>query len=194
MTYFRYAVDKIGEKLKGISFGGIDMYDPTIFENLKVAFENQVYDLDTMERKINITNRVDRMDFSIMARDFAIQFVLVDQQEVTAEIVLEASLNDLAAEIMETPGKNPGCSLYIRFNKQVDHIAECKKIEEALTEIWDSDVELTQTLSFVFEQQASSYLDTIEVAFTHKINEQHMGDIADFLDHVLETLGVLNDL
>lgn len=184
-------MDKIGKSLR---LGGIDMYDPTIFENLKVAFENQVYDLDTMERKIDITNRVDRMDFSIMARDFAIQFALVDQQDVTAEIVLEASLPDLAAEIMETPGKNPGCSLYIRFNKQIDNIAECKKIEQALSEIWDSDVELTQTLSFVFEQQASSYLDTIEVAFTHKINEQHMGDIANFLDHVLETLEVLNDL
>ena len=34
------------------------MYDPTIFENLKVAFENHVYDLDNIERKIDIKNRV----------------------------------------------------------------------------------------------------------------------------------------
>ena len=34
------------------------MYDPTVFENLKVAFENQVYDLDTIEREIRIINRI----------------------------------------------------------------------------------------------------------------------------------------
>lgn len=44
------------------------------------------------------------------------------------------------------------------------------------------------------EQEASSYLDIIEVAFAHKINEKHMGDIADFLDHVIETLEVLNGI
>ena len=170
------------------------MYDPTIFENLKVAIENQVYDLDNLERKIDITNRVDRMDFATMARDFGIQFSLVDQQDITAEIVLKASIEDLAAEMLEKPGKNPGCSLYIRFNKRVENITECKKIEQTLSEIWESDVELTQTLSFVFEQETSIYLDEIEVAFNHKINEQHMGDIEDFLDYVLETLEVLNDI
>lgn len=72
------------------------MYDPTIFENLKVAFENQVYDLDNLDRKITITNRIDRMDFSILARDFAVQFTLVNQPDVTAEIVLGASVEDLA--------------------------------------------------------------------------------------------------
>jgi hypothetical protein len=170
------------------------MYDPTIFENLKVAFENLVYDLDNIERKIDITNRVDRMDFSIMARDFAIQFTLVDQQEVTAEIVLEASLEDLAAEILDTPEESQGCSLYIRFIKRVGNITECKKIEQALSDIWEPDAKLTQTLSFVFDKQPSRYLNTIEVAFSHKINEEHMGDIPDFLHHVLETLKVLNDI
>ncbi len=169
------------------------MYDPTIFENLKVAFENLVYDLDTIERKIDITNRVDRMDFAIMERDFAIQFTLANQQEVTAKIVLEASLEDLSAEILDTAEESQGCSLYIRFIKRVGNIVECKKIEQALSEIWEPDAELTQTLSFVYDQQPSKYLDTIEVAF-NKINEEHMGDIPDFLHHVLETLKVLNDI
>jgi hypothetical protein len=171
------------------------MYDPTIFENLKVSFENHVYDLHNVIPKINITNRVDRMDLSVMARDFAIQFTLVDQQDVTAEIVLEASIEDLSAEILETPGKNPGCTLVLRFNKRIQNVTgQCKKIEQALTEIWESDVQLTQTLSFLYGQEASRYVNTIEVAFTHKINEKHMDDIEDFLEHVLETLEVLNDI
>jgi hypothetical protein len=171
------------------------MFDPTIFENLKVAFENHVYDLDNLEHVIDITNRVDRMDFSIMARDFAIQFTLVDHQDVTAEILLKASLEELAAEILEQPGKNPGCALYLRFYKRVQNVTkQCKQIEKTLIDIWEPDVQLTQTLSFVYEQEAPNYLDIIEVSFNHKINEKHMGDIADFLDHVLETLEVLSDI
>ena len=171
------------------------MYDPTIFENLKVAFENQVYDLDNLDRKITITNRIDRMDFSILARDFAVQFTLVNQPDVTAEIVLGASVEDLAGEILELPGKNFGCSLLLRFNKSVQNVAiQCKQIEQGLNAIWEDEIELTQILSFVFEQEASSYLDSIEVKFKSKMNEGHMDDIADFLEHVLETLGVLNGI
>ncbi|MBW9234999.1 hypothetical protein JQK62_22770, partial [Leptospira santarosai] len=80
-----------------------------------MAIENQVYDLDNLERIIDITNRDDRMDFSVMARDFAIEFTLVDHDNVTAEIVLKASLEDLAAEILEKPDSNPGCFLILRF-------------------------------------------------------------------------------
>lgn len=171
------------------------MYDPTIFENLKVAFENQVYDLDNLDHLITITNRVDRMDLSILKRDFAIQFTLVDQPDVTAEIILEASLDELSAEILDQPGKNPGCSLYLRFFKRVQDVSsQCMKIDQALNEIWETEHKLTQTLSFVYDQEESSYLDSIEVAFTHKINEEHMGDIPDFLEHVLATLSILKGI
>lgn len=171
------------------------MYDPTIFENLKVAFENHVYDLDNIDRKINITNRVDQMDFSIMARKFAIQFTLVDQQDVTAEIVLKASLDDLAGEILEIPGKNLGCSLKLRFYKRVQNAAvQCREIEQELNAIWENEIQLTQTLSFVYEQEAPGYLDLIEVQFVEKINEDHMEELADFLEHILESLEILQGI
>ncbi len=169
------------------------MYDPTIFENLKVAFENHVYDLDNLARKITILNRVDRMDFSIMARDFAIEFILLDQPNVTAEIVIKASLNDLADEILEIPEKNPGCSLLLRFNKRVHNVAEqCEQIEKTIYAIWEDDIDLTQTLSFIHEQGPSKYMNRIDLKFKHKLNEENMGEIENFLNHVLETLKELN--
>lgn len=170
-----------------------NIYDPTVFENLKVAFENHVYDLDNLDRKIKIINRVDRMDLSILARDFAIEFMLLDQPHVTAEIVLKSSLKDLAGEILEVPGANPGCSLLLRFNKHVHNVAEqCEQIEQALYAIWEDDIQLTQTLSFIYEQEASRFMNRIELNFKHQLNEENMGEIASFLNHVLETLKELN--
>jgi hypothetical protein len=171
------------------------MYDPTIFENLKVAFENQIYDLDNLERKITITNRVDRMDFSILARDFALQFKLAYQSDVTAEIVLQASLEDLAGEILEKPVQNLGCSLMLRFYKHIQNVTlQCEEIELALNAIWEDEIQLTQTLSFEYPQETPSHLNMIEVKFNQKINEEHVHDIADFLEHVLESLEVLNGI
>ncbi|WP_203246361.1 hypothetical protein [Sporosarcina beigongshangi] len=171
------------------------MYDPTIFENLKVAFENHVYDLDNIDEKITIINRVDCMDFAILSRKFAIQFTLVNQQDIAAEIVLQASVKELAGEILEVPGENLGCNLSLRFTKTVRNVAiECPQIEQALNLIWETDIQLTQTLSFLHGQQASSYLNSIDMNFKSKITEEHMADIAELLDHVLETLDVLKGI
>jgi len=168
------------------------MYDPTVFENLKVAFENRVYDFDTIEREVRITNRSDQMDFAILARRFAIQFTLFDQEDVSAEIILEASLHDLANEILETPGGNPGCSLTVRFQKHVRHVKEqCGLIGETLSDIWENEVIVIQTLSFMYGDDEPGYLNNIEVKFRTKINEDNMGELPEFLNSVLDALRVL---
>ncbi|WP_252504283.1 hypothetical protein [Sporosarcina sp. Marseille-Q4943] len=169
------------------------MYDPTVFENLKVAFENRVYDFDTIEREIRIMNRADQMDFAILARRFAVQFTLFHLEDVSAEIILKASLQDLADEIMETPGGNPGCTLTVRFQKRIQHEKEqCPLIEESLRDIWENEVLVVQTLSFMYGGDEPGYLNNIEVKFRTKINEENMREIPDFLHSVLDALRVLH--
>lgn len=178
----------------GISnFGGIHLFDPTVFENLKVAFENRMYDLDTIEREIRIINRSDQMDFAILARRLAIQFTLFDLEDVSAEILLEASVQDLADEILEAPGGNPGCSLTVRFLKRVQHETEqCCLIEDSLRDIWENEVLVVQTLSFLYGEDEPGYLNTIDVKFKTKINEENMSEIPDFLHSILDALRVLH--
>lgn len=171
------------------------MYDPTIFENLKVAFENHVYDLDNIERQIDIKNRVDQMDLSVITRTFKLEFALADQPDITAEIILDASLEDLAGEILEIGNKNIGCTLALKFIKLIQNPdLQCEEIEQAIRNIWEDDIELTQTLSFVFGTELSSYTNTIEVTFKQKINEDQIRDIAMFLEHVLETLNMFKKI
>ncbi len=168
------------------------MFDPTIFDNLKVAIENQVYDLDNLTEQIHVTNRIDRMELSVMSRVFGLQFTLTQKKEVKAEIRLEASLKDLAAEILEMPGESPACTLRLRFYMQIkDPEAECKQIEEIVQRIWQPEVPPTQTVSFEYGQEPSIYYNTIEVGFNRKINEEQMNDIPVLLDYMLRTLNEL---
>ncbi|WP_314728294.1 hypothetical protein [Bacillus sp. Marseille-Q3570] len=170
------------------------MYDPTIFDNLKVAFENYVYDLDNVSGEVSISNRKDKLEMATMSRAFSLQFTLADQKDVTAEILLGASLQDLAAEILETSGEKPGCTLLVRFYKQVEDVeAECSQIEAGMQTIW-SQRPLTQTISFVYGPDQPVFMNTIEVGFNRKINEDQIEDIPALVDHILETLEQLNSM
>ncbi|GIN21890.1 MAG TPA: hypothetical protein DEO65_18210 [Bacillus bacterium] len=171
------------------------MYDPTHFENLKVAFENRIYDLDNIDGLITIVNRADLTDYAVLSRKFSIQFALTGQLDVTAEVVLTASLEDLAGEILEMPAATPGCSLVLRFYKRIHEVpVQCGKIEKALYAVWENDIELSQTLSFEYGEELSGYLDQIEVKFKTKISENNMREIVPFLEHVLKSLELLNGI
>lgn len=165
------------------------MFDPTVFDNIKVALENQIYDLDNLAGRIRITNRIDRLEMSIMSREFALQFQLLDQKNITAEIRLAASLKELATEILEIPGEMPGCNLTLRLYLHIEDVSEqCKRIQEILQSIWKPEETPTQTLSFVYGQERAVYLNIVEMRFKRKITEDQMGDIPDLIDHMLLTL------
>jgi hypothetical protein len=169
------------------------MFDPTVFENVKVACENQIYDLDNLTGEIEVTNRIDRMDLSTMSREFALQFRLTDQKDVNAEIRLNATLKDLADEILEVPGASLGCTLSLHFHKKIVNVSkECKQIDEILNDIWKDDIVLSQILSFDYKQEVTLFTNTINLVFNRKINEDHIGDLPELIDHILMSLSELN--
>ena len=170
------------------------MYDPTIFENLKVALENQIYDLDNIDGRISILNREDIMDFSVLSRRLTLQFSLINKPEVSAQVILSTDLEDLAGEILEQEGKELGCHLSLRLYMAVNDIkGQCERIEQALNGIWENDIHITQSISFLYKDE-TNYRNTIEVQFLPKINEENMNELPDFLESVLESLEILTDI
>jgi len=171
------------------------LFDPTIFDNLKVAIENQVYDLDNLDEIIRITNRIDRLELSVMARTFALQFALVDRLDIVAEIRLDTTLQDLAGEILEMPGETPACTLRIRFCMEVEEPETmCGHIDEILHSVWEPELPPVQTLSFAYGEAKPVYRNVAEVHFNRRVNEDHMEDIPNLLDHMLQTLAGLKKL
>lgn len=173
------------------------LFDPSIYDNLKVAFENQLYDLDNLDARINITGRRDLLDMAVMSRTFAIRFALRDAPAIEAELRLEASLAELAAEIMALDSHKPGCRLTLKFHQKVPVEAAneaCVRIGGILAGIWEPDQPPIQTLQYLFNetQPASVYAHTAELPFHRKIDEEQMEDIPDLLEHMLRTLEALH--
>lgn len=165
------------------------MFDPTVFENLKVAFENELYDLDNLNQRILVSGRKDTVELSVLEREFKLKFHLVEQPHISAEVKLHASLHSLAAEILEQEGANPGCSLSIYFYVTVlDEQTACGRIETILREIWDPAVILRQTLSYIYGTQAAGWSNVVELEFIRQINEEQMGDIPELVQSMLESL------
>ncbi|WP_058829373.1 hypothetical protein [Paenibacillus polymyxa] len=171
------------------------MFDPTVFDNLKVAMENAVYDLDNLDSRINITQRIDRLEMSVMSREFGVQFSLREQPGVTAELQLKMDLNNLAAEILEMEDQTPGCSLLLYFDMKIQDIeTQCSRIEKILAEIWKPELRPVQTLSQIYGEKTSTYHNRIELQFSRQINEDQMEDIPELLEHMLMTITELNKI
>ncbi|HJV46147.1 MAG TPA: hypothetical protein VJ824_10545 [Bacillota bacterium] len=171
------------------------MFDPTVYENLKVVIEGSIYDLD-LAGCILVIGRVDRMDMATMSRYYAVSFVEKEAVENTvAEIRLFASIKDLAAELLEDKESSPGCQMEIRFLRKVVNIAmECSQIEEAVSKIWQGRPQVKQTLSFDYGSTPGPYRDDIILDFGRKIDEEQIDDIPDLIDHMLHTVQILNQM
>ncbi|WP_027415635.1 hypothetical protein [Aneurinibacillus terranovensis] len=197
------------------------MFDPTIFENVKVALEGAVYDFD-FSGDILVTSRHDRVDLALMSREYRIGFRLKEQlhdelkegadiadmvdtadmldavdtvpHRTKAEMILYATAKDLSGEILElsTKGKEGfGCTVTIRFIKEIDTVEQCEQIDEWLNEIWSYRPLITQKISFFYEPQKKKkkrYENTITLDFGRKINEDNIGDLSSLLTYTIHTL------
>lgn len=172
------------------------LFDPTIFDNLKVALENQIYDLDNLDERIRVVDRVDKLDMAVMSREFALQFVLAGAERekgVKAEVKLDTTLRDLATELLELQeGDPPGCRLRLLYHLTVTEVeGQCRQIEEAVREKWGTELLLTQKLSFNYGEESGRYSNTVELRFNRRIDEEQMNDLPELLEHMILTLEAL---
>ncbi|RKN84160.1 hypothetical protein [Paenibacillus ginsengarvi] len=163
------------------------MFDPTIYENLKVVFEGAVYDLD-LDGQIVVVHRSDLIDLASMSRSYLIRFRMKDGRS-WAELRLSAELLDMAGEKLEWRNVLPGCRLELVFGLTLRNpVTACKNIQDIMEQIWGRDTTIIQTLSFRYGDDGSRCHNEIGVIFERKIGESQVADIPDLLEHAVATL------
>lgn len=171
------------------------MFHPTVYDNLKIALENQIYDFDNLDGLLVVTDRSDLLDLALMSREFSLSFKLTDGHKVTAEIILQSSLKELSDEILETPDTSPGCRLLLRFYMEIEDVdVQCPAVEDTLTTIWGPDFKPVQSLSYCYGQEEGIYNNCIELQFKRHITEEQMEDLPDLLQFLLQSAGELEKL
>jgi hypothetical protein len=181
------------------------MFDPTVYENLKVVLEGSVYDLD-LAGSIRIIAREDWVNLAAMSRSYRIAFRLSEDSPVhdaaesapdeseapTAEITLSTELSDLAAEILELESEEPGCSLDVSFlmelpsGQPVDRI--CREIQTLMNRVWGGRFEIRQTLSYDFGDESGTAANRIRVLFGRRFSEDVAEDFPQIIDHAVLAL------
>lgn len=169
------------------------MFDPTIFDNLKVVLEGAIYDLD-LSGFIHITNRDDSVNLAKMNRTFAAEFQRVAGMN-QAEIRLTANLKDLSAELLEVQGEKPGCELIIKFQTKVSDVQrQCPNIEIILKDVWGSRPSISQTISYEYGNEDKGFSNQITLSFGRKLDEEQIEDLPALVQYTLHSLEKLDEL
>lgn len=171
------------------------MFDPTIFDNLKVILEGAVYDLD-LAGTLSVTGRKDLVDLSSMSRTYVIRFGLRDEDGSSpfpqAELQLETGLKDLAGELLSLENVEPGCSLRLWFDIRLadgsSYRDVCLVLERLLHEVWGNRYEVRHQLSFEPGREEQGATLRTEIVFGRRFDEMLATDIPDLVDHAVFSL------
>ncbi|MDN4074518.1 hypothetical protein [Fictibacillus terranigra] len=163
------------------------MFDPTIYENLKIILEGMVYDLD-FDGQLKVTNRSDIVDLAALSRTYSLEVLLKENNArgLKAKVELKAGLEDLADEIMERETENTGCRFSVTFYLTVQDIErECSEIGEILRTIWKPIGEISQKVSYIYGMPRGSYSNEVLVLLNHKLHDENSGQLEEYLDRMM---------
>jgi hypothetical protein len=164
------------------------MFDPTAFENMKVVLEGAVYDLDLNDEVI-ITDRNDFINIAKLSRKYELSFKLANSSIVTASIILESKLENLAAELLpvQLPEQRAGCSIQLLFSfHHKDNIIDYEKIRKVVIEIWGINRKFKQTVSF-YPLRKENMKSVISIDFGRLVREDQIEDLTEMVDTMITT-------
>lgn len=169
------------------------MFDPTIFDNMKVVLEGAVYDLD-LTGEILVVGRSDMVDLATMARIYSIQFVRqIAVKDVVATLQLSTQLKDIAGELLKEEKSGLGAQLVIKFKMGLKDEQICLAMQERLSKLWQYRPTIEQTISYKYDQPEYK-VHNLTIDFGRKIDESHLPDLSRVINLSLKSLKLLEEI
>lgn len=166
------------------------MFDPTAYENMRVVIEGELYDRDLVG-EISIIDRNDLINMAKLLRSYEVIFVKRGHEVVQCQLLLEARLENLAAELLpaQLNTKLAGVTLSIMFTFQHEKSSDLHNIiEKELIDIWGSDRTIQQRVIYEPLMPERNITTEATIKFERLIFEEQIDDLIDMLDYCLETL------
>lgn len=172
------------------------MFDPTIFDNLKVVLEGKIYDLD-QEGEWLVIGREDLIDLAGFGRTFRMR-VQRPGEACIAALTLASGLADFAAELrgLRLVGEEPGARLELSFELAGDYTAQADEMGERLASIWGDAVIMRQERTVPVPIRIAAADDgthRIVLTFSQPIDERHLGELGALVKQTLDSLQLLSE-
>ncbi|KZB91384.1 hypothetical protein A2U94_11105 [Bacillus sp. VT 712] len=167
------------------------MFDPIVFDNLKVVVEGEIYDLD-LSGQVSVVNREDLMDLARFTRTYRISF----QQHscCTATLALSTDLDSIHAELTPSRQEKPGCTVFIAFyiKQAVAYtIEDCNEIRTLCKRVWGENRVIEQRV--IHEVDTDEYENEVKVMFNRFVYEDQVADLIEMIDYMLQTMDQLKN-
>jgi hypothetical protein len=163
------------------------MFDPTVFDNLKVVIEGDLYELD-LEGHMKIVDRKDLIDLAALSRSFKMKMTVND--EVFGEIILSSDLENIAGELLQQNDR-PGCTVSLSFYKYMERSADVNRAihhwKNELTTVWGQERNISLYSILKYDSNEKNALKA-EIMFERLIHEDNIDDLREMLTYLVDTL------
>ena len=166
------------------------MFDPTVFDNLKVIVEGYLYDLD-LENKISITNRNDFVDLATMSRKCIITFSNVNRIDPAVNFEIEMSQKQLAGELLQTI-KKPGCYLTVSFQEESKNSKYDELLLKKLQKIWGEDHFVKLFITNELTSSSPAFYHQYQVSFQRTYGEDDLEELLNVVNHSVSLLKMMS--
>lgn len=178
------------------------MFDPTIFDNLKVVLEGGIYDLEQNSQMI-ILDRKDMLDLAAMTRTFQMEMTQLDFiNTATYTIELHSNLIDFAVELTElrlADGLNPGCRISVHYIFRINEMISqemVEKIKHILKKNLGEDIHFKITFEWEYECKTEKQKKCVHlsVVLQNKIDDSQVDIMNELINHAGNTFFYLAHL
>ena len=164
------------------------MFDPTVFDNLKVVIEGYIYDMD-IDHQIIVTDRSDIIDLATMSRRYSISYKGIKNKRKTAKFQIEMSHHELSGELLQTKRK-PGCTVKLIFLETQDSKEYDEILFKKLKKRWGEHHPVTLYLTKEMTMTSIYYHHKYKVEFQISFGEDDLEELLEIVDHSITLLGL----
>ncbi|MDQ0228843.1 hypothetical protein [Metabacillus malikii] len=144
------------------------MFDPTVFDNLKVIIEGYIYDLEA-EGSVVLNGRSDVIDIATMSRHYSITYAKGTNNKQLATLELSMNQRQLAGELLRQL-KSPGCHIKLVFYEQLQYEGQDEILMKKINKLWGLH-EIKHSTTKEISSNIESYHFRYEVNFSTLFRE-----------------------
>lgn len=162
------------------------MFDPTVFDNLKVIVEGYIYDLD-LEKEISVINRSDMIDLARMSRSYLITFSNIEKSPSSVTFEIEMKHKQLSGELQQKI-LNPVCHIKLTLQEEINGKEYDELLLRKLKKLWGDEHLIKLFVTKEITSPIKNYQHQYQICFNTTYGEDDIEALLHIVDQSISLL------